>query len=81
MGLSLKQVRQILGVLWIIVGLLQLQPQMFIMNMFNKLHNILCLTQRNLETLAGRCCRGVAGRWGKSGENPALSRNGKTASG
>lgn len=36
MVLSLKRIRQILGVLWIIVGLLQLQPQMFTMNMVNK---------------------------------------------
>lgn len=36
MELSLKRIRQILGVLWIIDGLLQLQPQMFTMNMVNK---------------------------------------------
>jgi len=36
MLLSLKRIRQIIGVLWIIVGLLQLQPQMFTMNMVNK---------------------------------------------
>src|ERR1700676_3057235 len=36
MALSLKRVRQILGVLWLIDGLLQLQPQMFTMNMVTK---------------------------------------------
>ncbi len=36
MELSLKRIRQILGVLWLIDGLLQLQPQMFTMNMVNK---------------------------------------------
>jgi hypothetical protein len=36
MLLSLKRIRQILGVLWLIDGLLQLQPQMFTMNMVNK---------------------------------------------
>lgn len=39
MLLSLKRVRQILGVLWLIDGLLQLQPQMFTMNMVNKVLN------------------------------------------
>ncbi len=39
MLLSLKRVRQILGVLWIIDGLFQLQPQMFTMNMVNKVLN------------------------------------------
>ena len=39
MLLSLKRVRQIIGVLWIIVGVLQLQPQMFTMNMVNKVLN------------------------------------------
>jgi hypothetical protein len=36
MLLSLKRIRQILGVLWLIDGLLQLQPLMFTMNMVNK---------------------------------------------
>src|SRR5579875_1183353 len=27
--------------------------------------------------LRGQCCRGIAEPWGKSGERPALSRNGK----
>ncbi|HEY4386049.1 MAG TPA: hypothetical protein VGN34_16455 [Ktedonobacteraceae bacterium] len=36
MLLSLKRIRQILGILWLIDGLLQLQPQMFTMNMVNK---------------------------------------------
>lgn len=39
MLLSLKRIRQILGVLWLIDGLLQLQPQMFTMNMVNKVLN------------------------------------------
>jgi uncharacterized membrane protein YphA (DoxX/SURF4 family) len=36
MLLSQKRLRQILGVLWLIDGLLQLQPAMFTMNMVNK---------------------------------------------
>src|ERR1019366_2055033 len=36
MLLSLKRIRQILGVLWLIDGLLQLQPLMFTMDMVNK---------------------------------------------
>jgi hypothetical protein len=36
MYLSQKLLRQILGVLWLIDGLLQLQPLMFTMNMVNK---------------------------------------------
>ncbi len=36
MVLSLKRIRQILGVLWLIDGLFQLQPQMFTMNMITK---------------------------------------------
>jgi hypothetical protein len=36
MALSLKRIRHILGVLWLIDGLLQLQPQMFTMNMVTK---------------------------------------------
>lgn len=32
---SMKRLRQLLGVLWLIDGLLQLQPQMFTMNMVN----------------------------------------------
>jgi hypothetical protein len=35
MLLSRKRLRQIIGVLWLIDGLLQLQPQMFTMNMVN----------------------------------------------
>jgi hypothetical protein len=35
MLLSMKRLRQFLGVLWLIDGLLQLQPQMFTMNMIN----------------------------------------------
>ncbi len=35
MLLSMKRLRQVLGVLWLIDGLLQLQPQMFTMNMVN----------------------------------------------
>ncbi|HLI69278.1 MAG TPA: hypothetical protein VKV19_05920, partial [Ktedonobacteraceae bacterium] len=35
MLLSLKRLRQVLGVLWLIDGLLQLQPEMFSMNMIN----------------------------------------------
>ncbi len=35
MLLSMKRLRQMLGVLWLIDGLLQLQPQMFTMNMIN----------------------------------------------
>lgn len=35
MLLSMKRLRQILGILWLIDGLLQLQPQMFTMNMVN----------------------------------------------
>jgi len=35
MLLSMKRLRQFLGVLWLIDGLLQLQPQMFTMNMVN----------------------------------------------
>ena len=30
-----KRLRQLLGILWLIDGLLQLQPQMFTMNMVN----------------------------------------------
>ena len=37
MLLSQKRLRQILGVLWLIDGLLQLQPAMFTMNMVNKI--------------------------------------------
>src|SRR5215472_12171139 len=36
MYLSQKLLRRILGALWLIDGLLQLQPQMFTMNMVNK---------------------------------------------
>ena len=39
MLLSQKRLRQILGVLWLIDGLLQLQPAMFTMNMVNKIMN------------------------------------------
>ena len=35
MLLSMKRLRQIIGVIWLIDGLLQLQPQMFTMNMIN----------------------------------------------
>lgn len=35
MLLSMKRLRQVLGVLWLIDGLLQVQPQMFTMNMIN----------------------------------------------
>jgi hypothetical protein len=35
MLLSQKRLRQLLGILWLIDGLLQLQPQMFTMNMIN----------------------------------------------
>jgi hypothetical protein len=37
MLLSRKLLRQILGALWLIDGVLQLQPQMFTMNMVNGL--------------------------------------------
>ena len=35
MLLSRKALQRVLGVLWLIDGLLQLQPQMFTMNMVN----------------------------------------------